>query len=170
MKTVDVPVRGKKWRMGALLREGNRLYRVSSGPIHYHEDCLPMQRVSTVRALPPDWQAAMRLLAIMDQVEMEGTHTPESRGAYGPRAEQVAPLPAVSGEGVRWEARRDAESYASYDWIEVYGDVLRCVRPMYDDSPVITWLCDSALADEARALIATRPSLTRYPAVWVRSL
>ena len=40
--TLTVPERNRKWRVGALVRDGANLYRVSSGPIRYHEDCLPI--------------------------------------------------------------------------------------------------------------------------------
>jgi hypothetical protein len=169
-KTVDVPARGRKWVTGALVRDRatQTLYRVAGKPVRYHEDCLSMQRVSKVRELPAEWQATMRLLAIMDQVRSTGTHTPSSRGAYGRPAEQVAEQPVVSGESMRWEARQDAQSYASYPTIEIRGDMLCYVEPIYDDSPTVVWLRDAALAEEARALIAAKPSLCRYPAVHVR--
>lgn len=164
--TITVPGRRKKWVTGALVRDqhGHELYRVTGAPRHYHEDCLADQKVSKVREVPEDWQRVVRLMGIMEQVRTSGMHTPASRGGY-----EQQPVPATNGAPVaRWEARRDASSYASYPTIEARADVLVYCQPIYDDSPVVTWLRDAALADEVRALIATQPSLCKYPAVSVR--
>lgn len=163
-KTIDVPARGRKWVTGAIVRDAtDTLYRVVGAPIRYHEDCLPMQRVREVRVPPADWVAVARLLAIMELLRATGTPTSERS------VRPAAPYPTdATGEALKWEARREANSYAAFPRIDVRGDVLRYVEPIYDDEPIITWLRDSALADEARALIAQNPSLSRYPSALVR--
>ena len=167
--TIEVPMRGKKWVAGGLVRDGDALYRVAAGrPMHYHEDCLPLQRVTRVRQAPADWAAAARLLAIMETLRTTGTHTPASRGAYGRPSEQVADQPAADGESVCWEARQEATSYASYPTLAVTGDLLLYREPGADEAPLVTWRQDADLAEEARALIGQRPRLTRYPRVQVR--
>ena len=166
-QTIDVPQRGKKWRLGALVRDGRDLYRVASAPIRYHEDCLPMQKVTRVRKPPEDWTRAMRLLEIMEHVRQTGTHTPHSRGASAGRP--TAPLPPAAASAARWEAREDAHSYASYPSIEARSDgVLVYCQPNYDDSPVVTWLQDGDLAFEAAEIMAFAPKLTAFPQARVR--
>ncbi len=165
--TVDVPQRGKKWRTGTLLRDGRELYRVVGKPLHYHEDCLPLQKVSRVRKPPESWTQAVRLLEIMDQVKQHGTHAPHSRGASDDRT--VALIPPAAVESSRWQARQEAHSYASYPSLEVRSDdVLVYCEPIYDDSPIVTWLQDPELASEARVCMVADPRLTAYPRVRVR--
>ena len=169
-KTIDVPAPGRKWISGALVRDRatNALYRVTGKPARYHDDAPPVQRVTKVRDLPPEWRSAIRMLEIMGKVRSTGMHTPSSRGAYGLPSDRIRDMPDTAGDSVEWVARQDEKSYASYPFIEVHGDLLRVVEPIYDDSPIVVWLRDAALADEARSLIAAKPSLTRYPSVSVR--
>jgi|GEM_PF-4502483 len=165
--TVDVPARGRKWKIGALVRDGDTLYRVTGDPVHYHEDCAASQKVAIAQELPADWQCVQRLLAIMQHVRTTGTPTPESSGA---RNGGAAPYPAdaMREPEVLWEARRRVDSYAPSPHIYIRGDVVIYVESVYDGRPIMTWVRDQALADEARSLIASGPSLTRYPAVRVR--
>ena len=164
---IDVPAPGRKWVTGALVRDGLTLYRVTGRPVRYHEDCLPMQRVAKVRQPPEGWTGLCRLLAIMEEVRVRGTHTPGFRGAIPNQPGEECPR-ADGRECLRWTAQEDEMSSASYPRIEVRGDILRFVRPLYDDAPIITWLHSADLASEARALIGRSPSLTRYPHVRVR--
>jgi hypothetical protein len=167
MNTIEVPARGRKWRIGALVRDSDthELYRVGGNPMHFHEDCLPVQKVSKVRDIPDEWRGVLRLLAIMEQVRTQGCHTPESRGAdAGTATASCPPMP----DPVQWEARREPQSRASFPRLVVSGDTLSYIEPIYDDSPIVTWLADAALAKEARDLIARKLSLCRYEQVRVR--
>jgi hypothetical protein len=166
--TIEVPARGRKWTAGTIVRDGVNIYRVSPGrPRHYHEDCLAVQSVTAVRNVPAEWAAVTRLLAIMDAVKTSGSHTPSSRGASADK--RVAECPAMTAPITAWEARQEERSYANYPKLAVSGDVLRVAVPVYDDTPVVVWLQDSALAAEAIALIASNPRLTMYPTARVRS-
>lgn len=162
-KTIDVPSRGRKWRTGAFVRDGLKLYRVAGPPKLYHEDRLPMQRVTKVRQPPANWQRVVRLMEILQHVETTGTHTPESRGAD----DSAQAVPTTPRDRVTWEARERQDSYASYPRLYVSGDVLRFVRPIYDDMPIVTWIQDPALADEARVLISSGATLWQFPLVRV---
>lgn len=165
MRVVSVPARGRKWVADALVRDGRTLFRVVGKPIHYHEDCLAMQEVSQVRKVPEDWQRVSRLLEIMDLLKTTGYST-SSRSVR-----PVAPYPTdVVGDAVRWTARDDPNSYAQFPYLDVRGDVLLYVEPIYDDEPIVGWLRDQALADEARELISHKPSLAKYPCVSVRTV
>jgi hypothetical protein len=171
VNTIDVPARGRKWVIGALVLDSasNDLYRVAGKPIRYHEDCLPSQKVTKVRDVPEEWQAVRRLLAIMEQVKADGTHTPASRGAHGLPKAQVAERPMMP-DAVQWEARRDERSYASYPRLHVSGEHLSYVESIYDDAPIVTWLTDATLAEEARGLIARKLSLCQYPLVHIHNV
>lgn len=165
-KTVDVPGRGRRWVTGAFVRDGRTLYRVSGKPVRYHEDALPLQPVSAVRKKPSDWIDIERLFAVMDDLEATGTPTPLSRNASETRP--GSPIPPTSGtRRAGWGAREDATPYASFPSIEVRGDVVVFFRPIYDDSPVVTWKQDAALADEVYEIILRSPNLARYPRVRV---
>lgn len=165
---IDVPERGRRWVMGALVRDGMTLYRIAGKPVRYHSDALPMQRVAKVRDIPESWQVTQRIVEIMEMVRRDGLHTPDSRGVTA--SDPGQPAPRVEGEKVQWLAREERNSYASYPYIEVCGDRLLYVEPIYDDAPIVKWMVSAELAEEARKLIAQTPDLTRYPSVHVHTV
>lgn len=145
------------------------LYRVETRGRRYHEDVpTALYGVCRVSRGPAGWKETLELRRALEHVLSRGTHEPDSRGVeYEGGRNLGSPMPDTAVVA-RWQDAV-AGSLATRPWIAVHeGGYLRAVSPIYDDSPVITWMHDPKLANKNAALIARTPRPVSVPSAYVR--
>lgn len=154
-----------RFAKGQLVADGDRVWKVVSGGIRYHEDVsTALYGVAPARP-PKEWKATVTLRAAIEKVLREGTHTPLSRGLRGGETGQEVP---AGIEVARWEDGKP-DSLASFPHLRVFDDnLILAVRPIYDDSPVVAWVRDRKLAKIVLEAIAVSPKAYFLPEAQVK--
>jgi len=139
-------------------------WKVVTYGIRYHEDV--SNRIYGVQPCrgPKGWAETCELRRAIEAIRMKGTRTVADRVPegipVGPRPES----PAVA----TWRDGR-AGSLASFPELTIYeGGIVGVYCPVYDDSPIVAWIRDVALAKRLAKAIAACPSPVHLPEVNVR--
>lgn len=130
----DHTVEGRFARGAILADHRGSIWRIHTRGRRYHED-VPTAIYGVRPARPPKaFAASQRLRQVIESVLRDGTQEPGSR-AGGTQQE----LPAEAAEvTARW-TDQEPNSFAQRPFLELRGEYLRAVRPIYDDSPVMAW-------------------------------
>ncbi|HVA29625.1 MAG TPA: hypothetical protein VNF68_15690 [Candidatus Baltobacteraceae bacterium] len=149
-----------RFSMGAIIADGENLYRVVTRGRRYHEDVgEAIYGVEPIEATP-EWIATCRLRSAIDEVLKRGTHTPGSRHLIG--TDRVGVCVPVQPVTAKWTYRCSAKSLASGDDLVVRGDVVEVLQPNYDDAASNAWLWDANLASVLTDAIALAPEPIYY--------
>lgn len=142
--------------------EQGAVWRLTRKGVRYHHDVRSLLHGARRAKAPPPWAASLRLRALIERVLREGDHEPGSRGGSG----EGTACPA--GPRTRWTDQQPG-SYGSRPWLEVGDDgVVRAVRPVYDDSPVVAWMrLSAAELRRVRKDLALAPVGVHLPVVHI---
>jgi hypothetical protein len=144
-----------RFAKGQFVADGDKLYKVVSGGIRYHEDVRTLlYGVAPVARPPKEWKATRTLRATIEEILRDGNQAPNSRALRAGDAGREIPTTASIA---KWEDGKP-DSLASFPRLEVREeDVIVAVRPIYDDAPIVAWVRDPKLAKAVLAAIEIAP-------------
>lgn len=139
--------------------DDGRVWRVVTYGICYHEDVAScIYGVKPARA-PREYTATRTLREAIGRVCSTGTQEPGSRAGD----ESQRPRPDTGAKIAEWRDGRP-DSLASFPYVQIYpGGVIRAVRPIYDDSPIVAWVRDEVLTAKLVAAIKISPDPYHIP-------
>jgi hypothetical protein len=140
-----------------LVTDGERVYRIVTVGIAYHEDAdSRLYGVATARP-PKEWTATKFLRDTIKSVLCDGTHEPESRGATKKRRTGYIPN-KISQELIWTDRPQGSVAWSPHTYLSVHGDCVRAVQPVPDDAPIVTWVQDPALVRKIKAAVLLCPN------------